>query len=111
MPPIGEKGKKPKIRIDTSFENKWGKSPWRVAFRPKATHIPRSADVVIIGGGFSGLSASAHFACLASRRKIVLLEAAEIGAGASGRTGGMTLAETAGGDLPGLGDVLQGFGE
>ena len=97
--------------MNTSFENKWGKSPWRVAFRPKATHIPRSADVVIIGGGFSGLSAAAHLARLASRRKIVLLEAAEIGAGASGRTGGMTLAETAGGDLPGLGDVLQGFGE
>jgi gamma-glutamylputrescine oxidase len=95
----------------TSFENKWGKSPWHIAFRPKATHVPRSADVVIIGGGFSGLSAAAHLARLASRRAIVLLEAAEIGAGASGRTGGMTLAETAGGDLPGLGDVLQSFGE
>ncbi len=93
------------------FENKWGTPPWRIAFRPKAERIPRSADVVIIGGGFSGLSAAAHVARLASHRKIVLLEAAEIGAGASGRTGGMTLAETAGGNLPGLGDVLQGFGE
>ena len=97
--------------MNISFENKWGKSPWRIAFHPKGMRIPRSADVVIIGGGFSGLSAAAHLARLASRRKIVLLEAAEIGAGASGRTGGMTLAETAGGDLPGLGDVLQGFGE
>ncbi|HXW17549.1 MAG TPA: FAD-binding oxidoreductase, partial [Candidatus Acidoferrales bacterium] len=32
-----------------------------------------------------------------------------IGAGASGRTGGMVLAETAAGDLHGLGDVLAGF--
>src|SRR5258708_22079650 len=97
--------------MNTSFENKWGKSPWRIAFRPKATDAPRNADVVIIGGGFSGLSAAAHVARLAPHRRIVLLEAAEIGAGASGRTGGMTLAETAGGDLPRLGDVLQGFRE
>jgi glycine/D-amino acid oxidase-like deaminating enzyme len=48
---------------------------------------------------------------MATQRKIVLVEAAQIGAGASGRSGGMTLAETAGGDLPGLGDVLLGFGE
>jgi glycine/D-amino acid oxidase-like deaminating enzyme len=37
------------------------------------------------------------------------LEAARIGAGASGRTGGIALAETAAGDLVGLGDVLAGF--
>jgi gamma-glutamylputrescine oxidase len=97
--------------MNISFENKWGKSPWRIAFHPKAARTPRSVDTVIIGGGFSGLSAAAHLARTASHRKIVLLEAMEIGAGASGRTGGMTLAETAGGDLPGLGDVLQGFGE
>jgi len=34
-----------------------------------------------------------------------------VGAGSSGHTGGMTLAESAAGDLPGLGDVLEGFGE
>jgi glycine/D-amino acid oxidase-like deaminating enzyme len=38
-----------------------------------------------------------------------VLEAFSIGAGASGRTGGMALAETAAGDMPGLGDVLAGF--
>ncbi len=32
-----------------------------------------------------------------------------VGARSSGHTGGLTLAETAGGDLPGLGDVLAGF--
>lgn len=40
---------------------------------------------------------------------MVVLEASRIGAGASGRTGGMTLGETAAGDQPGLGDVLEGF--
>jgi glycine/D-amino acid oxidase-like deaminating enzyme len=43
------------------------------------------------------------------RRSVVLFERGSIGAGASGRTGGMVLAETAGGDLPELGDVLGGF--
>ena len=38
-----------------------------------------------------------------------MFESASIGAGASGHTGGMVLAETAAGDLPGLGDVLGGF--
>jgi glycine/D-amino acid oxidase-like deaminating enzyme len=38
-----------------------------------------------------------------------VLEAGHVGAGASGRTGGMALAETAAGDQPGLGDVLAGL--
>jgi gamma-glutamylputrescine oxidase len=38
-----------------------------------------------------------------------LLEAGRLGAGASGRTGGLALDETAVGPLPGLGPVLAGF--
>jgi glycine/D-amino acid oxidase-like deaminating enzyme len=38
-----------------------------------------------------------------------VLESASLGDGASGRTGGMALAETAAGKLPGLGDVLAGY--
>ena len=40
---------------------------------------------------------------------MAVLEAARIGAGASGRTGGIPLAGSAADDLPGLGDVLAGF--
>jgi gamma-glutamylputrescine oxidase len=44
------------------------------------------ADVCVIGGGFTGLSAALH---LAERGyKVVLLEAAQMGWGASGRNGG-----------------------
>lgn len=44
------------------------------------------ADVCVIGGGFTGVSAALH---LAERGyDVVLLEAARIGAGASGRNGG-----------------------
>jgi glycine/D-amino acid oxidase-like deaminating enzyme len=46
----------------------------------------RTADVVVIGGGFTGLSAALH---LAERgADVVLLEAHEPGWGASGRNGG-----------------------
>jgi len=46
----------------------------------------RSADVVVIGGGFTGLSTALH---LAERgADVVLLEAEEPGWGASGRNGG-----------------------
>jgi glycine/D-amino acid oxidase-like deaminating enzyme len=68
-------------------------------------------DFAVVGGGFTGLSAAAWLRRLEPGKSVAVLEAATIGAGASGRTGGMTLAETAVGNLPGLGDVLGGFSE
>ena len=47
------------------------------------------ADVVVIGGGFCGLSTALHLA--ESGVKVVLLEAREIGFGASGRNGGQVI--------------------
>ncbi|MBN9218061.1 MAG: FAD-binding oxidoreductase [Mesorhizobium sp.] len=46
----------------------------------------RTCDVVIIGGGFTGLSAAAHLA--ATGTNVVLLESYRFGDGASGRNGG-----------------------
>lgn len=46
----------------------------------------RSADVVVIGGGFTGLSAAAHLAKAGA--DVVLIEAHRFGDGASGRNGG-----------------------
>jgi gamma-glutamylputrescine oxidase len=88
----------------------WGKAPWTIDFRPTHRPPPKEVDFAVVGGGFTGLSA-AWLRRLEPGRSVALLEAATIGAGASGRTGGMALAETAVGDLPGLGDVLGGFSE
>ncbi len=90
---------------------RWGASPWRIDFEADARALPEEADVAIVGGGFTGLAAAAWLARFAPKKKIVALEGGRVGAGASGRTGGMALAETAAGDLPGLGDVLAGFAQ
>lgn len=63
------------------------------------------ADVVVVGGGFAGLSAAIHAA--EAGFSVVLLEARQIGWGASGRNGGQM--------IPGLRwsavDLVARFGE
>ena len=88
---------------------RWGVSPWIIDFVPPERPLPAVADFAIVGGGFTGLAAAAWLRMLAPSKSVVLLEASTLGAGASGRTGGMALAESAAGDLPGLGDVLAGL--
>jgi glycine/D-amino acid oxidase-like deaminating enzyme len=85
----------------------WGSPPWTIDFVPEPHTLPAKADCVVIGGGFSGLAAAAWLRQIEPERSVVLLEGATIGAGASGRTGGLALAETASGVLPGAGDVLS----
>jgi glycine/D-amino acid oxidase-like deaminating enzyme len=91
-----------------TFHN-WGTPPWPIDFKPRASRLPSFVDFAIVGGGFTGLAAAAWLKRLAPEKSVVVLEAFSLGAGASGRTGGMALAETAAGDMPGLGDVLSGF--
>ncbi len=87
----------------------WGAPPWTVDFRPAPHALPDDVDFAVIGGGFTGLSAAAWLGQLAPGRSVVVLESSSLGEGASGRTGGMALAETAARKLPGLGDVLAGY--
>jgi glycine/D-amino acid oxidase-like deaminating enzyme len=91
------------------LQNAWGQPPWQIDFAPAQQPIPNRVDFAIIGGGFTGLAAAAWLCLRAPDKSVVVLEAGRIGAGASGRTGGMVLAESAAGDLPGLGDVLAGL--
>src|SRR5690348_4453834 len=87
----------------------WGTPPWTVDFRPAASHLPGQVDFAIVGGGFTGLSTAAWLRKLAPNKSELVLEASSLGEGASGRTGGLALAETAAGPLPELGDVLAGY--
>jgi glycine/D-amino acid oxidase-like deaminating enzyme len=91
----------------------WGNPPWQIDFAASLQRapLPDILDFAVIGGGFTGLAAAAWLRKIAPEKSVAVLEAWRIGAGASGRTGGMALAESAAGDLPGLGDVLAGFSE
>jgi glycine/D-amino acid oxidase-like deaminating enzyme len=87
----------------------WGTPPWTVDFVPERQPLPAEADFVVVGGGFSGLATAAWLREIAPERSVVLIEASRVGSGASGRTGGLALAEPAEGHLEGLGSVLGGY--
>src|SRR5260370_31204093 len=87
----------------------WGNRPWTIDFHSTKCELPRSVDFAVVGGGFTGLAAAAWLKHLAPRKSVALFESESFGAGSSGHTGGLALAETATGDLPGLCDVLAGY--
>jgi glycine/D-amino acid oxidase-like deaminating enzyme len=87
----------------------WGNRPWKVDFTPTRKELPATLDFAVIGGGFTGLAAAAWLKTLAPEKSVALFEHDTIGAGSSGHTGGIALAESAVGDLPGLGDVLASY--
>ncbi|MDE2239029.1 MAG: FAD-binding oxidoreductase [Rhodospirillales bacterium] len=71
------------------MQNNYYQATRRVDFRASALAHDIETDTVIVGGGISGVSAALH---LAERgQSPVLLEAQEIGWGASGRNGGQVL--------------------
>src|ERR1700730_10763944 len=88
---------------------RWGLPPWTIHFRPTQQALPEEVEFAIVGGGFTGLGTGAWLRHLEPQKSVALFEASRIGACSSGHPGGMALAETAAGDLPGLGDVLAGF--
>src|SRR5690606_23751746 len=64
---------------------------WEITAPPasitQALHGPTSTDVVIVGGGYTGLSAALHLA--EAGTGVVLLEAHEFGFGGAGRNVGL----------------------
>lgn len=66
--------------------------------------LPERADVVIVGGGYTGLSAALRLAKLGAR--VTVLERESIGWGASSRNGGMVLT----GHKHGIGEMTRTFG-
>ena len=93
---------------ESSISHSWGSPPWTIDFSPPPRPLPPDVDIAIIGAGFTGLATAAWLRLRDPQKSVAVFEVGSIGWGASGRTGGMVLAETAAGDLPGLGNVLEG---
>ncbi|MEJ2007382.1 MAG: FAD-binding oxidoreductase [Acidobacteriota bacterium] len=87
----------------------WGKPPWESNFVLSRHSLPQQVGVAVVGGGFTGLTAAAWLRRCAPEKTVAVFERHQFGCGGSGRTGGISLAETVAGDLPGLGNVLEGF--
>jgi gamma-glutamylputrescine oxidase len=83
----------------------WGEPLWqRRSFASVEQSIPSASDVVIVGGGLTGMSAAFHLA--RNGLRVVVCEATGVGEGASGRTGGIVLEGTAIGIRPGAEDCV-----
>lgn len=83
----------------------WGTPPWHVDWHPDTAPPPARCDVAVVGGGFTGLSTAYHLARRGAG--VAVLEATTVGAGASGRTGGIVLEGTAAGPLEGVEHCLD----
>src|SRR5581483_6054842 len=66
--------------------------------------LPERADVVVVGGGYTGLSAALELARNGAR--VTLLERETLGWGASSRNGGMVLT----GHKHGIGEITRTLG-
>ena len=84
---------------------RWGAPPWRIDVDVARSPLPERADVAVVGGGFAGLATA--LACAARGAAVHLFETGSLGAGASGRTGGLVLEGTAAGPLPGADACLD----
>lgn len=77
------------LEIDDNHALWVGQMPDYLPTAPLKANI--SADLVIIGGGFTGVSTAYHFSRRYPEKRVVLLEAKTLANGASGRNGGMML--------------------
>lgn len=88
---------KPKFLYEFSVDNFWQtKVDKELMVLNKPLKGKHKADVVIIGGGYTGLSSAYHLRKRYPNKKIVLLEGACCGYGGSGRNAGTHSANIAG---------------
>jgi glycine/D-amino acid oxidase-like deaminating enzyme len=73
-----------------------------VLVKPRPLEDGFHVDVAIVGAGFTGLATAFYVLRGNPELSVAVFEAEQVGAGASGRTGGLVLEDTAVGPLPGV---------
>ena len=86
----------------------WGESVWScpVPVTPCRVENGFDIDVAVVGAGFTGLATAHYILQLCPTWRVAVFEAKHVGAGASGRTGGLVLEDTSVGPLPDVGDCI-----
>ena len=86
----------------------WGNPVWSSpgAIIPSPVRDNARLDVAIVGAGFTGLATAHYLLQYCPGLRVAVFESHRVGAGASGRTGGMVLEGTAIGLLPGVEDCI-----
>jgi gamma-glutamylputrescine oxidase len=86
----------------------WGEPVWSfpVAVTPHPLPDSLHVDVAVVGAGFTGLATAYYVLQGFPTLRVAVFEACQVGAGASGRTGGLVLEDTAVGPLPGVEDCI-----
>ena len=82
----------------------WGEPVWSfpVPVPPHPLADGTHVDVAVVGAGFTGLATAYYVLRRDPTLQVAVFEAQQVGAGASGRTGGLVLEDTAVGPLPGV---------
>lgn len=73
------------------LESYWRANPHKLDRHQSSNELPAKADIVIIGGGYTGVSIAYHllskYGSISEKPSIVILEAREACSGATGRNG------------------------
>jgi glycine/D-amino acid oxidase-like deaminating enzyme len=82
----------------------WGVPVWSfpVLITPHPLTDGLQVDVAVVGAGFTGLATAHYVQQYCPGLRVAVFEAQRVGAGASGRTGGLVLEDTAAGPLQGV---------
>lgn len=86
----------------------WGESVWSYPVPVTSGRVTNglSVDVAVVGAGFTGLATAHYILQRCPTWRVAVFEAQYVGAGASGRTGGLVLEDTSVGPLPDVGDCI-----
>lgn len=86
----------------------WGEPVWSypICVAPQSLTDGLRLDVAIVGAGFTGLATAFYVLHHMPDLRVAVFESERVGAGASGRTGGLVLEDTAVGPLPGVEDCI-----